>query len=178
MRNKRRDKGRLLQKSKLAGWTLSETLVMMIIAGIVFVSVMDGFALFNRFAGMKTKQIVDNMQLWEGYYHLRDLVAAADSISMSEEVIGLFREGETMAELFEADSMLVARYGPRTDTLMSAISELKLAGAWELTGTDTLLLAVRNTDGNTLALSFPVVPPLNKLLVKNISEREKDYEYE
>lgn len=159
---------------KLQGWTLSETLVMMIIAGIVFVSVMDGITLFNRYASLKTGQIVGNMRLWEGYYILRDLTVAADSVSTGEAVVRLFREGEPVADLFETDSLLVARHGLRTDTLMSQISEPKLSG----TLPDTVLITILNQNGNPLILSFPVVPPVHKRLIKNLEEQEARYEYE
>jgi hypothetical protein len=146
---------------------LSETLVMMIVAGIVFVAVMDGVTLFNRYAGRKTRQIADNMRLWEGYYHLRDLSAAADSVSAEDGLIRLFRDGALTVELIEADASLVARFGSRTDTLMSGIFALRLAA-------DTVRLTLRDT----MTISFSVTPPSHKLAVKNLEELETPYAYD
>ncbi len=151
---------------------------MMIVAGIVFASVMDGVVLFNRYAGLKTRQITENMRLWEGYYHLCDLTAAADSVSMQDGIVRLLRRQEPLADLLETDSLLVVRYGLRTDTLMSGISAPELAGGWEQNGTDTIRLAVRNPGEGTLTLRFPVAPPANRLLIENLREREKPYDYE
>ncbi len=153
-------------------------LVMMIVAGVLFVLVMDGVTIFNRYASLKTGQIVDNMRLWEGYYHLRDLTSTADSVAAEGPGVRLLREGTAIAELFETDSMLVVLHGSRTDTIMEGVSELELAGTWEQTGTDTVRVRVRNPDGEMLSLSFPVVPPTGKLLVKSLCEQEKPYEYE
>ncbi len=151
---------------------------MMIVAGVVFVSVMDGIALFNRFAGLKVRQITGNMRLWEGYYHLRDLAAAADSVAEEGGELRLFRKHAAIADLSETDSLLIARYGPRTDILLSGVSEFTFVASRELAGADTIRLAVRNLDGGVLLLSFPVAPPAHELLVKNLREQEIPYEYE
>jgi hypothetical protein len=153
----------------IPGWTLSETLVMMIVAGIVFVSVMEGVTLFNRYAGQKTRQIVDNMRLWDGYYHLRDLAATADSASMAPgSAISLFNRRATLAELRSTpDSMLVAQLGTHIDTLMTGVSGLRFSA-------DTLTVTIRDT----LTVSFAVVPPPEVIIVRSLSERETTYAYE
>jgi hypothetical protein len=155
------------RNKSLQGWTLSETLVMMIVAGIVFVSVMDGITLFNRYASLKTRQIVGNMRLWEGYYLLRDLTAAADSVSIEGARVMLFCDYEPVADLFETDSLLMALHGPRTDTLMSGISELTLAA-------DTVRVTIRNT----MIISFPVTPPKQKMIQENLFLKEEPYNYD
>ncbi|MDR1671295.1 MAG: hypothetical protein LBR57_02125 [Alistipes sp.] len=151
----------------IPGWTLSETLVMMIVAGIVFVAVMDSVTLFNRFASLKTRQITSNMSLWDGYLHLRDLTAAADSVALDGPVVRLFREHTPTADFAHTDSTLVAHLGPRTDTLMCEVSGLTLA-------VDTVRVTIRGAT----TISFRVVPPINKLVEKNLEEREKTYAYE
>jgi hypothetical protein len=190
--SKRRDKS-------LQGWTLSETLIVMIVAGIVFLAVMDGMVLFGRYASRKTGQITGNMRLYEGYYLLRHIAAEADSVAAAgnpvwefsaagggvgsgggtgSRRITLFREGRAMAELIETDSLLIARRISRIDTLIAGVSGLALIEARDITGADTLKLTVRIPEGDPLMLSFPVVPATDRLAIKTIEEREKQYIYE
>jgi hypothetical protein len=166
------------------GWTLSETLVMMIVAGVVFLAVMEGLGLFNRYMGMKTTEIMTNMRLYEGYYLLRHLTASADSVSMEGTpdrgmCIRLFREDVLVADLSEtADSALIARRGTRLDTLMSSVSGLGLSETSQSAGVDTIKLSISTSDGNRLALGFPVVPAAIRPSLKDLREQERQYAYE
>lgn len=156
----------------MQGWTLSETLVMMVVAGIVFVTVMDGITLINRYTVTKTKQITDNMRLYEGYYLLRNLTASSDSVSSTEKRIRLFHGDSMIIDLLEIDSVLVARNGLRVDTLIFGVSRL------DLVGNDSLILSLRTSRGTSLSLWFPIVPATNKLVEKTLSEIEAKYAYE
>ena len=163
---------------RLEGWTLSETLVMMIVAGVVFLAVMDGIVLFNRYARRKTIEITDNMRLYEGYYHLRHLVVSADSVSAGSGFVSLYRESAILAELSETDSLLIARIGAFTDTLMAGISGLTLLRADSRHAADSICLTVAEPDGGRLHISFPVRPAAHRLIVKELQEQEKQYAYE
>ncbi len=162
----------------LQGWTLSETLVMMIVAGIVFLAVMDGIVLFNRYTQLKTEQITANMRLYEGYYHLQYLTAAADSVSAEDSSVRLYRESAVIADLYEKDSVLIVRMGHVTDTLMYRVSGLALAENTPLAEADSVKLAVGEPGGNRLELSFPIKPPVSRTIIPNLREQEKQYAYE
>ena len=71
----------------LTGSTLAETLVMMIVAGVIFLSVMDGLTLFTRLQTQRAAALVENGRASEGYYRLVNLIADADSIC--DEAVGL-----------------------------------------------------------------------------------------
>ncbi len=162
---------------------------MMIVAGIVFLAVMDGMVLFNRYTQRKTGEITANMRLYEGYYLLRHIAAEADSVSVGEVAvtgfsmmesgrITLFREGRATAELTETDSLLVARRVSRIDTLMTGVAELGLLETRDRTGADTIKVTLIRHGGDPLTLSFPVVPATDRVAITTIEEREKPYIYE
>jgi hypothetical protein len=155
---------------QLRGWTLSETLVVMIIAGIVFLAVMDGMVLFGRFASRKTNEITRNMALYDGYYLLRHMAVSADGVSTTDGHLGLCREEVAIAELFIEDSLLVARRGTRTDTLMWGVSELGF--------TDSIHLTVYTAANDTLRITFPVTPAASRITIEKLREREKKYAYD
>lgn len=50
---------------------------MMLLAGIVFASVMEGMGLFNRAASQKTAQIADDLQFVADYCNTRDSLRRA-----------------------------------------------------------------------------------------------------
>ncbi len=162
----------------IPGWTLSETLVMMIVAGVIFLAVMDGMVLFNRYTQRKTAEITANMSLYEGYYRLRHLTATADSISAENGHIRLYRQTSGLAELTENDSLLVARTGTMTDTLMSGRSGLRVSESRGRTGADSLCLTITESAGGHLNISFPVKPPVDRQIMENLREQEKQYAYE
>ncbi len=179
------------RNAKLPGWTLSETLVMMIVAGVVFLAVMDGMVLLGRYAGRRTAEITANMGLYEGYYLLQRLVASADSISAEESFgvplprgsshLGLFREGRPVADIVStADSLLIAGRGTRRDTLMSHVSELRLVdpAGRAIMAADTVRLSVHPPGGTSLTLSFAARSAVNNFVASDLREQEKQYAYE
>ena len=78
----------------LTGSTLAETLVMMIVAGVIFLSVMDGLTLFTRLQTQRAAALVENGRASEGYYRLENLIADADSICDEAGGLVLFRSGQ------------------------------------------------------------------------------------
>jgi CheY-like chemotaxis protein len=150
----------------------------MIIAGVVFLAVMDGLMLFNRYAQRKTAEIADNMRLYEGYSRLRHLAATSDSVSAGEAAITLWRRGEGFAELAESDSLLIARAGAMTDTLMPGVSGLRVCESSVRTDTDSICLSVAIPPDGKLDISLPVRLPVEQRAMEIIREQEKQYTYE
>lgn len=155
---------------KLAGWTLSETLVMMIVAGVVFLAVMDGIVMFGRYARAKTDEITRNIRLYEGYYRLEYLVASADSVTDNGGRLELFRDGGVMSVLAKHDSLLTASTGHLTDTLLWGLEDMRLNGA------DSLLFTL-STSSEPLSISFGLRPPYDESII-NLWEQEITYKYE
>ena len=54
--------------------TLVEVLIFMILSGIVFLSIMNGLELQNRFLNNIAQRIVDRTDQYAGYFRIVDLV--------------------------------------------------------------------------------------------------------
>lgn len=125
----------------LTGSTLAETLVMMIVAGVVFLSVMDGLTLFTRLQTQRAAALVENGRAAEGYYRLENLIADADSICNEAGGLVLFRSGQ-QGLLAIRDSILLYVAADYRDTLFRAAENL-----WRIEGEsgqpDTVSVCVR-----------------------------------
>lgn len=109
----------------LTGSTLAETLVMMIVAGIIFLSVMDGLTLFTRLQTQRAGMLVRNGQLADNYYRLETLVSDADSICDEAGMLAVFRAGKG-ATLAVRDSALLYIVADYRDTLFRPAENLLL----------------------------------------------------
>lgn len=107
----------------LTGSTLAETLVMMIVAGVIFLSVMDGLTLFMRLQTQRAAALVENGRASEGYYRLENLIADADSICDEAGGLVLFRSGQ-QGLLAIRDSILLYIAADYRDTLFRAAENL------------------------------------------------------
>lgn len=107
----------------LTGSTLAETLVMMIVAGVIFLSVMDGLTLFTRLQTQRAAALVENGRAAEGYYRLENLIADADSICDEAGGLVLFRSGQ-QGLLAIRDSILLYIAADYRDTLFRAAENL------------------------------------------------------
>ena len=107
----------------LTGSTLAETLVMMIVAGVVFLSAMDGLTLFTRLQTQRTAALVENGRAAEGYYRLENLIADADSICDEAGGLVLFRSGQ-QGLLAIRDSILLYVAADYRDTLFRTAENL------------------------------------------------------
>lgn len=114
-------------RGALCGSTLAETLVMMLVAGIVFLTVMDGLTLFTRLQARRTEALLDAGRRTEGYYRFVSLITAADSIrSLGTGRLEL-SVGGRCAQLLHSDQVVVYRVGTFRDTLLDGVSALRLA---------------------------------------------------
>ena len=107
----------------LTGSTLAETLVMMIVAGVIFLSVMDGLTLFTRLQTQRAAALVENGRAAEGYYRLENLIADADSICDEAGGLVLFRSGQ-QGLLAIRDSILLYIAADYRDTLFRMAENL------------------------------------------------------
>lgn len=162
----------------IEGWTLAETLVTMIVAGVVFLALMDGLLLFNRYTGRKAVEITGNMRLYEGHSHLEYLAATSDSLSADGTTVTLYRHGKQFAELSESDSLLVVRTGSMHDTLMYGVAGLGVYESPVATDSDSVSLSVSISEGGNIHISFPVRLPVEKQAMEIIREHEKQFAYE
>ena len=155
-------------KYKYRGSTLAEVLVVMIVAGVVFLSVMDGFGLLRRHTMRVAERITGNSRFYEGYCRLEELATGSDSVREGRGGCVVFwRGGEATAMMTLKDSMLVCEYRQLTDTLMYNVESIQAAR-------DTILVAFSAGP----AISFAAAPSVQTTVVRKISEYEKQYEYD
>ena len=148
--------------------TLVETLVMMLVAGIVF-AVMDGLTLFTRLQARRTGTLLENGRRRDGYFRLESLAASADSIRTGREGVAVYY-GSRESALALCDSALVYRSGEFRDTLLTGVAGLRLSGS----APDTLEVAL--AEGFTLR--FPVELPPREQYRRSLEEIEEGYDYE
>lgn len=113
-------------RDKLRGSTLVETLVMMLVAGIVFLTAMDGLTLFSRLQARRVETLMSAGRQTDGYYRAVALITGADSIRLfMPGQLELFRQGRSGA-LTLSDSTVVYHCGDFRDTLLGGIGALLL----------------------------------------------------
>lgn len=106
--------------------TLAETLVMMLVAGIVFLTVMDGLTLFSRLQAQRMEALTAAGRRVDGYYRVVWLISRADSILPGASAqLELYRGG-SRSELSLRDSALVFSCGDFRDTLLRGVGTLRL----------------------------------------------------
>lgn len=149
--------------------TLVETLVMMLVAGIVFFAVMDGLTLFTRLQARRAEALLENGRRRDGYFRLESLAASADSIRTGREGVAVYY-GSRESALALCDSALVYRSGEFRDTLLTGVAGLRLSGS----APDTLEVAL----AEGFMLRFPVELPPREQYRRSLEEIEEGYDYE
>ena len=155
---------------RLRGSTLVETLVMMLVAGIVFLSVMDGLRMFTELQTRRMVELAEAGRQAAGYCRAEALVAGSDSIRGQAERLELFRAGG-VAVLEVSDSCLIYCAAEFRDTLMTGVGELRLAVCRPLP--DTVCIGMRG-----FTARFPVMRPVRETYREAVSRLEETYGYE
>ena len=165
--------------SGLPASTLVEVLILMILSGVVFLSVMDGLGLLRRFLDRTAQRIAERTEQYAGYFRTVDLAGDSDSlISEGERTLALYRKGGIHARLSLADSALIVRQDERSDTLLRNVVRLRtvpepVPGA----RIDTMIVELRTEQDSVLSIGFVSRRPPDPLLEK-LSEQEAKYRYE
>ena len=109
-------------RNRLSASTLIEVLILMILSGIVFLSVMEGFGLLRRFLDRTSQRIAERTEQYAGYFHTADLAGDSDSLlAENEGRLALYRRGTVHARVVLSDSALVVyreEHGERLVTLL------------------------------------------------------------
>lgn len=161
-------------KHSLRASTLAETLVMMIVAGIVFLAAMEALTLLGRLAARHTAVIVETRQQSEGIHLLGQLLATADSIGggqdTHDDMILLYHAGR-QRELVVRDSSVLLTAGAFCDTLLRGVGGMRLMQY--AAEADTVEIGTcRHT------LKFHVRRPARELYETDIMKIENGYGYE
>ncbi len=165
--------------SGLPASTLVEVLILMILSGIVFLSVMDGLGLLRRFLDRTSQRIAEQTEQYAGYFRTVDLAGDSDSlVSEGKETLALYRKGGIHARLSLVDSALIVRQDERSDTLLRNVVRLRTVSEPTLGARiDTMIVELRTEQDSVLSIGFLSRRPPDPLLEK-LNGLEAKYRYE
>ena len=150
----------------------------MILSGVVFLSIMDGFGLLNRFLDRTSQRISEQTEQYAGYFRTVDLAGDSDSlISEGERTLALYRKGGIHARLSLADSALIVRQDERSDTLLRNVVRLRTVPEPVPGARIDTMIELRSEQDSVLSIGFLPRRPPDPLLEK-LSEQEAKYRYE
>lgn len=144
---------------------------MMLVAGIVFLTVMDGMTLFTRLQARRAEALLAAGRRTEGYYRTLSLITTADSVCPGAPGRLTLYGGGRQAELSLRDSVLVYRAGAFLDTLSDGVCLLRLEKY--AAAPDTVQVGF----GAGFTAGFPVPAPARLYRIA-LDEIEKGYGYE
>ena len=145
---------------------------MMLVAGIVFLTVMDGLTLFSRLQAQRMEALTAAGRRIDGYYRVVWLISRADSIrSCAPAQLELYC-GDSRSELSLRDSALVFSCGDFRDTLLRDAAALRLTV--RRPGADTMEIVF----GAGFAARFPVMPSVRERHEQALDKLEKEYGYD
>ena len=163
-------------KHTLRGSTLAETLVMMLVAGIVFLAAMEALTLVSQLVARRTAVLVEAGRQRDGIFRLGQLLVTADSVRGAEGgadaggCMYLYRAGgETTLTTRDSAAVFVA--GEFRDTLLRRVGHMQLLRCDA--AADTLEIDI---EGHMLKL--PVLRHARESYGRRIAEIEKDHGYE
>lgn len=157
-------------KRTLRASTLVETLVMLLVAGIVFLAATEGLTLLARLTTRRAAALVEAGRQREGCARIGLLLAEADSVAAEGGRLQIYRAGAPAA-LALLDSMLLYDAGLFRDTLLYGVERLRVAS--HASAADTLEIG---TGGRTL--KFPLRASARERYAEAIDRIENQYGYE
>lgn len=171
-----------IRDRKLRGFTMPELLVFMIVSGVVFLMVAEGFLLFRRYGDARAAKLVQGSEFYGGYHRLATLAHAADSVAAGYDYSGrieLYSMELLSGTLNLADSLLVLTRGEMKDTLLRRVAALEITrndsgGA----AADTLAVSLETGRGDPLRIGFAITPRKENSLLPDLEEQETKYAYE
>lgn len=104
------------ERSRVAAFTITETLVAMLISGILLLGVYEGIGTIRRFTDKAVPRMLDGSDVMGGVERFEALFARTDSVHKSGERYLLYGVGEPVAVL-RADSLLIVEFAESRDTL-------------------------------------------------------------
>ncbi len=155
------------------GSTLVETVIVMVVMGIIFLAIMNGLGLFMRLQTGRVEEMYKAGRLREGIMRLGTAAVAVDSVMDFGHEIFMYRSGCETA-LILADSVLTYCNGSFVDTLLREV-----AGLYVSEDDDReRLCAELCADGRMLTLSFAVEYSDEIVYDQMIERIERGYGYE
>lgn len=147
-----------------------ETLVTMLVAGIVFLAATEGLALVARQQVRRAEALRTATARREGCERIAALLLTSDSLAEEDDRLRVFRAGP-LTTLARHDSMLLCTRGAFVDTLLHGVESLRLAGGEAEADTLEIVIGGR-------CLGFPILKSARLSYETAIAEIEKEYGYE
>lgn len=158
--------------------TLVEMLVLMLLSGIVFLSVMDGLRLLRHHLIGQGARIGARSALYGDYFRLHELMLRTDSIVQTGVECILWERGRPFARIARADSGLRVSADGRTDTLFDRVAFFgAIADPFRIRQADTILVGFPAGSDSSVVLRFSP-SPRRREIPGRILENEKKYAYE
>ncbi len=159
-------------KYSVTGSTLVELLILMIITGIIFIGVFEGFMLFDRMRRNITGRIVENMSLIGNYEALGHMFSVSDSIRRDSDTLRLFRYGGIWRNILIGDSLLLcSEKSGAGDTLMKNITSHELIfNTLNPASVDSLILSFGNR-----RMGFGIRRDPSLSMEQESMDREREY---
>lgn len=158
---------------RLRASTLMETLVMMLVAGIVFLSAMDGLTLLSRYCLRRMEALQHASAQTTGFTALETLLDGADSVHPTAGMLELHKQGH-VSTLYLEDSLLLCYRTTGTDTLLRSVGTLALRpGGRAIGAADTMELYLEG-----MRLTLPLRRPPQTVYRQLRDSLEKPYRYE
>ncbi|MDR2125804.1 MAG: type II secretion system GspH family protein [Prevotellaceae bacterium] len=162
----------------IKAFTLVELLVVMIIAGIIMLSIMEGFHLVHRVTLGKQIQIADNMDVYDAYFHLENIISNSDSVIADDDAnLTFYANSNYRSSLYRENSLLIISFAGISDTVLQNISALRLIKSDLLYISDTVAIDIPYKDTASVCWKFAVPVPAEKIFHLAMDEKEKDYIY-
>ena len=159
-------------KRSMHGSTLVETLVMMLVAGIVFLGVMEALSLFSGITARRSAALYEIGVQRDGFYRLEQLLSTADSLTAPDHypVTALLRwEKGRCSSLRSEDSVLLWQSESFRDTLLRRVGQMRFYRG----SADTLAVDIAD-----YTFKFVLSPTEREQYEEAISEIEDGFEYE
>lgn len=86
-----------MKKRYYKAFTLQEVMVVMIITGIVFIAVMDGFRLFGRFVAIAENNINNDLEIYNNSLRLERLTEMCDTIYSNKDSLIIIEQSDSLA---------------------------------------------------------------------------------
>lgn len=157
----------------IRAFTLIETLVAMMVMGILMFAFMEGLRLYFRIQLRQTETLLAAEHERTGYFRLERLMSILDSIAIDPDdssILRIWYSGKK-AHLRHCDSMLLYEENEFTDTLMQRVIVFHLLPGSKA---DTLEVGFKTE----LKVRFVVVPPAQERHRISIEEIESGYGYD
>jgi len=158
-----------MKKRYYKAFTLQEVMVVMIITGVVFIAVMDGFRLFGRFAAIAENNINSDLEIYNNSLRLERLTEMCDTIYSNKDSLVIIEQSDSLAFLIlDPASLIALNEGNKTDTLFSHASSIHLMrGEANHYCCDTIIISVKQNKTENYT---------NMKYIKDYSKKRSSYD--